>query len=190
MEKKINNNQISPELLNIDCYAPIIREIWSIIEQLIQEKDINKTNNWVNCIKSINNYVIVLLWETLRKEKIDWNDIRMIWDLLKEQARTIKWYMSGPILQIYSNFIDIYKDKINDIDFDIFSIENLRDKDINFILLTLRYNAIWIIESLYQRWDELTWEEMSFFWTEILNISLKIDFLNHYIPLKKYLEKK
>jgi hypothetical protein len=56
--------------------------------------------------------------------------------------------------------------------------------------LTLKFNAILIVESLYQRWDALLWEEMSFFWTELLDISMKIDFLNHYIIITNDWEKK
>jgi hypothetical protein len=59
--------------------------------------------------------------------------------------------MTGPILQIDSDFIDFYKNKINDKDFNIYNIEELKNKNLNNILLTLKFNAILIVESLYQR---------------------------------------
>lgn len=190
MEKKVSKVWDNSNLSWLNCIAPTIRDFWDKVAELTCVNNKYMITNWNDCIKQIKNYVILLLWETLKKENINWKDIWIIWDILKKQAIIIKSYMTGPILQIDSDFIDFYKNKINDKDFNIYNIEELKNKNLNNILLTLKFNAILIVESLYQRWDALLWEEMSFFWTELLDISMKIDFLNHYIIITNDWEKK
>lgn len=167
-----------------DNMSPKEGTVWEKIDWIISNSwHLNHNTQYINILS---NEVLFKLKEALTGvSTLYWDDIEKLWEYLKEKSKIIRLYTpkDGNLLEL--DLINIYWERIKDInysncDFNVLSKTNLENMNNR-----LRYDVLSIIDCLCDKKEPIKWEEMEFFWRELLNIWVKINIINHYIEYKK-----
>ncbi len=158
--------------------------IWKKVEWIVCNQWWNNLNS--QYIEIITNEVITSLKNAIKNfSNLSWNDIEKLWDYLKEKARLIKLYTPKDNDTLSLDLINFYANKTKSIDY---SNNNFNELTINELLLLinkLRFETMSIIDCISEQWELLRWEQMEYFWRELLNMWSKISIANYFIEYKK-----